>query len=273
MSQGARRNAFLFNEGFEQQKDQFELQGQLTDFLLQGTTPQAFPGLDLASLGFTQGGIPGVSPLLQQSFDQVSGAGVDNPLAQLRNTGISDLISGEGINFDPALRNSFFQESVDRPVLNNLSRNVLPQIANQFLTTGNTGAAARLGQEAVTEAGRDIAGLRFGALRDEESTRLNLLQQGRTAGVQGANAGIAQDLRGVSALAQLGGLQRAIQGQQNAGSLFQGLLNTPAFDPNLGLLGLLTGSPIAQQQGNAGIAGIGGLLSAAGAATGFLGNV
>lgn len=209
--------------------------------------------------------VPPGGPLLDLAAQRAGMFGFsDQGLARL--DAIGNLLSGEpSLNLDPELREEFFQQAVVRPRLQQLEREILPGIAGRFLPGGQTGAAQAATSQAVRDVTRDLASIQTGFLRDDERLRAQLSENAFARQLQAVPLSLQDELRQVSVPAQIGGITRAIQGQQNQEQLLLGLLTNPIFDPRIPLFGALQGNQfLASQPGIlGGLGSLGGITQQA----------
>jgi len=210
--------------------------------------------------------VPGQGPLIDLAAQRAGQFGSsDQGLARL--DALAQQLSGDpSIQLDPALREEFFRNSIERPALQQLQRDILPSIAGRFLPRGQTGAFEAGASQAVTDVTSNLAGLRSGFLRDDERLRAHLAESalGRQAGA--IPMSLQDELRQISVPAQIGGITRAIGGQQNQEQFLRALLGNPIFDPRIPLFGALSGNAgLLQQPGVlGGLSGLGSISQGGG---------
>ena len=243
---------------------------QLTQNLqgsLLGSQPGLGPfpsGLNLEALGFEGPLVPGTNPLLEQAF-QGAGQFGQGQLGQARNQALMQALSGQSVmQLDPALRAQQFEQNVARPETQRLMRQTLPGVNSRFLPGGQTGANARVVGQTLTDFSTNLAGLNLESQRADERFNAQLQTQALQRAQGAFGPSLAEELKGISVPAQLGGIQRAIQGQQQSGELTNLLLQQPFSDPRLPLFGALQGNPLLANSGGSGLGGILQLLGSLG---------
>jgi hypothetical protein len=227
---------------------------------------EQFPtGLTFEDLGLPAGFTvtPPAGELLESAFAAAPGF-LGGTVPGARESALLRALSGEpALELDPALREEFFRTNVEQPALEIFEQQTLPAIASRFLGTGQTGAARQAAAVGARGLSRDIAGLRSQFLRSDEELRARLADTALERALRGIPASLEAQLRPVSALAQLGGIERAIGGGMRGEALLRALLAQPFSDPRLGLFGAISGNVPLMQLGLSGIQNLGGLISGA----------
>ena len=247
---------------------QLDVQNALLTYLngpIQGTGATFPQGINLEHLGFQGTITPEAGPFIEQGLSQVA-AIPGSPQEIARQQALQRIVGGEvgtgGDAFNPELRERFFREQVSDPAMQEFNRNVAPNIANRFLSRGQTGAAMRELAQAGAQLTGQLSGQRAGLLRNDE----NLMAQAREAALNrllpGVGASQQHQVNAVGTQFAAGDLDRTIRGQFNSERLNRLLGEQPFSDPRLALF------PLAQGIGTAAPApqasGLGGLLSTVG---------
>lgn len=202
----------------------------------------AFPGgMTLEQMGFTGEVVPSAGPMLSQAFDLAGGL-AGSPEQAARTGAINSLLTaGPTFQADPALRERYFSDAIERPAMDRFHMEILPEIAARFGRGGNLGAANYAGAMAGSSLLGSLAGQRAGLLRDDEVRAQTALENmyGRRAGA--VPLSFTNQTQPLSLLGAFGGLERDIRGAQNAQRLQEAYMAQPFGDPRLSLLSLLGG--------------------------------
>jgi hypothetical protein len=234
-----------------------------------------FPrGFTLEEFGFQGPVVPPASELEQRAFLEGGQFGTEaSPVSVARLDALNQQLSGTpAFTFDPAVEAARFQQQVADPELRRLRTETIPQLATQFLPGGQTGAAARAGARAISDATTNISAQRAGFLADRERLAAQLTESalGRQAGAIGQ--GRAEEQARLEALLNIGGIQRGIAGQQNVEQLNRALLQQPFSDPRIPFLPQFAQTP-AGVGGQSLLGGIGQLAGGLGQGLAGLGSI
>jgi hypothetical protein len=257
-----------------------DLEQAVLDYIISGQPSSIrgsqFPtGVTYESMGLPSDfqAVPGPGPLLSAAFMEAArfGQGTD-PLSQQREQSLGRLLSGESaFTADPELRERYFTEAIQRPTLQAFEREVLPSIAERFAGGGQTGAARRFTNTAITDLMTNLSGQRAGLLRQDEVLGAEMQSQALGRMLAGIQPSLQAQTTPISVMGQMGGWQRGITGQQRGEELMRAMLAQPWSDPRLGLYGAFLGNAPLAQLGSMGMQGLGGIISGAGGLAGQLG--
>lgn len=203
-----------------------------------GTFPQ---GMTLDQMGFTGEVVPGAGPMLSQAFDLAGGLQKSPEYMARANTANSLLTAGPSFQANPALREQYFRDAIERPAMDTFHGETMPAIAARYGRGGNIGAASYASAQAGGSLLGTLAGQRAGLMRDDEVRQQQAIdqmynRQGNAMGLSYQNQ--AQPL---SLLGSFGSLERDIRGAQNSQRLQEAYMAQPFGDPRLGMLSYLQG--------------------------------
>lgn len=231
------------------------MQQSLLNYLMggPGATPQhvrgygangggMFPGgMTLEQMGFTGEVVPSAGPMLSQAFGNVGGFTQSPEYMARTNTANSLLNAGPTFQANPALREQYFRDAIERPAMDAFHMETMPAIAARFGRGGNIGAASYAGGQAASGLLGQLAGQRAGLMRDDEVRQQQAMESmyGRQANAMGLS--YQNQVQPLSLLGTFGGMERDIRGAQNSQRLQEAYMGQPFGDPRLSLLSLLGG--------------------------------